>query len=71
MPKKPKTVKDHLKMVRVRLAGLLSKEKASPDVKKFEGLIEVRKGRLSGLFPQRGTRRKPGPVRPGPTNESR
>ena len=59
MPKKPKSVEEHLGTVQVLLAGLLLKEEPRPSVEKLEKLIELRKGTLSELFPQRKSKRKP------------
>lgn len=53
MPKKPKTNEEQLKTIQILLAGLLLKEEPRPVIDKLEALIEVRKGTLSELFPQR------------------
>jgi hypothetical protein len=53
VPKKNKSVEDHLKTVQILLSGLLLKQEPRPDVVKLEQLIGVRKGTLSELFPQR------------------
>jgi hypothetical protein len=58
VPKKTKSVEEHLKTVQILLAGLLLKEEPRPVVDKLEELIEVRKGTLAEIFPQRKTKKR-------------
>jgi len=61
MSKKIKSVEEHLQTVQILLAGLLLKEEPRPSVEKLEALLEIRKGTLSELFPQRRNKRKSAP----------
>jgi hypothetical protein len=51
-------IEQELKKIQILLAGLLLKEEPRPNVESLERFIGVRKGTLSGLFPQRGTRKE-------------